>query len=229
MLRRFSISFAVFSMALDFSIVALSLIAMTVLRPLMSNLPFIALITSTTWLPGFLYFLFPLLWVIIYSAASLYDGKKYLHVSDELAGLTISSVIASICLAGILFLTFREVSRALFLSFAALSFLLCVLWRMAARLFFRLHKQYLQTSKKILIIGDNVSGKKLSKHIGKYRASGVQSVQVSFPFDKDKESYSRLQIFTIRQTLVDEQITDLVISIPVCLNSQVQRSSGCPG
>jgi exopolysaccharide biosynthesis polyprenyl glycosylphosphotransferase len=214
LLRRFSISFAVFSMALDYLLVALSLLAMTVLRPLMSNLSFIAPIPTTTWLPTVLYFLFPLFWVIIYSAASLYDGKKYLHVSDELAGLTLSSVIASICLAGILFLTFREVSRALFLSFAALSFLLCVLWRMAARLFFRIRKQYLPNRKQILVIGDPLSSRKLLKRMEKNQSNGDQSIKMAFPYDKDKESYTRLQIYTIRQTLLDEKITDLVISIP---------------
>ena len=214
MLRRFSISFAIFSMALDYLLVALSLLAMTVLRPLMSNLSFIALIPTTTWLPTFLYFLFPLLWVIIYSAASLYDGKKYLRVSDELAGITISSVIAAICMAGILFLSFRDVSRALFLSFAALSFLLCVLWRMTARIFFRLRKQYLLTSKQILVIGDPVSSRELLKRMEKNQNNGNQSIKMAFPYDKDKESYTRLQIYTIRQTLLDEQITDLVISIP---------------
>ena len=214
MLRRFSISFAVFSMALDYLLVALSLLAMTLLRPLMSNLSFIAPIPTTTWLPTFLYFLFPLLWVIIYSAASLYDGKKYLRISDELAGITISSIIAAICIAGILFLSYRDVSRALFLSFAAMSFLLCVLWRLAARLFFRLRKQFLQTNKRILVIGDLASSRKLLKRMEKNQNNGNQSIKVAFPYDKDKESYTRLQVYTIRQTLLDEQITDLVISIP---------------
>jgi exopolysaccharide biosynthesis polyprenyl glycosylphosphotransferase len=214
MLRRFSISFAVFSMALDFLLVGLSLLAMTVLRPLMSSLPFIAAIPSTTWMPPIFYFLFPLLWVIIYAAASLYDGKKYMRVSNELAGLTISSLVASICLAGILYLTSRETSRAFFLSFAALSFLLCLVWRLAARAFFRLNKQNLNLSQRVLIIGESISGRKLLKHFEKNMPAMFQSIKFAYPYDKEKDAYTRLQIFTIRQALIDEQITDLVISIP---------------
>lgn len=214
MLRRFSISFAVFSMGLDYLLVGISLFSMTVLRPTMSNLPFIANIPTTTWLPVFLYFLFPALWVVIYSAASLYDGKKYLRISDELAGVTVSSILAAICLAGILFLSYREVSRALFLAFAAMSFVLCVAWRLVARLVFRLRQQHLTTTKRILIIGDPATGKQLLKHLEKKPGSGIQSVRAGFPFDKEKDTYTRLQVYTIRQALVDEEITDLVISIP---------------
>ena len=201
-------------MVLDYLLVGIALFSMTVLRPTMSNLPFIANIPSTTWLPVFLYFLFPGLWVVIYSAASLYDGKKYLRISDELAGLSVSSIIAAICLAGILFLSYREVSRALFLAFAAMSFVLCVAWRLVARLVFRLRQQHLTTTKRILIIGDPVSGKQLLKHLEKNPGTGIQSVRAGFPFDKEKDAYTRLQVYTIRQTLVDEEITDLVISIP---------------
>lgn len=214
MLRRFSISFAVFSMALDFLLVGLSLLAMTVLRPLMNNLPFIAAIPTAAWMPPVFYFLFPLIWVIIYAAASLYDGKKYLRVSNELAGLTISSLVATICLAGILYLTIRETSRAFFLSFTALSFLLCLVWRLAARLFFRLNQQALNTSKRVLIIGEAASGHKMLDQFEKNMPALFQSVRFAYPYDKEKSAYTRLQIYTIRQALINEQITDLVISIP---------------
>lgn len=214
MLRRFSISLAVFSIALDFLFVGLSLLAMTVLRPLMNNLPFIAAIPAVPWMPPVFYFLFPLLWVTIYAAASLYDGKKYLRVSNELAGLTISSLVATICLAGILYLTVRETSRAFFLSFAALSFLLCLVWRLAARLFFRLNQQALNTSKRVLIIGEAASGHKMLDQFEKNMPAMFQSVRLAYPYDREKDTYTRLQIYTIRQALIDEQITDLVISIP---------------
>ena len=214
MLRRFSISFAIFSMALDFLLVGLALLAMTVLRPLMNTLPFIAAIPTTTWMPAFFYILFPAFWVIIYSAASLYDGKKYMRVANELAGLTISSLIAIICLAGILFLTYRDTSRAFFLSFTGLSFLLCLAWRLAARLFFRLNQQNLNTSKHVLIIGESTSGRKMLKQFEKKLPATIQSIRFAYPYDKEKETYTRLQIYTIRQALIDENISDLIVSIP---------------
>ncbi len=152
--------------------------------------------------------------MIIYSAASLYDGKKYLRVSNELAGLTISSLIATICLAGILFLTYRDTSRAFFLSFAGLSFLLCLAWRLAARLFFRLNQQALNTSQRVLIIGESASGHKMLKQFEKNMPAMFQSIKFAYPYDKEKDAYTRLQIYTIRQALINEKITDLVISIP---------------
>ena len=66
----------------------------------------------------------------------------------------------------------------------------------------------------MLVIGDPVSSRELLKRMEKNQNNGNQSIKMAFPYDKDKESYTRLQAYTIRQTLFDEQITDLVISIP---------------
>src|SRR3972149_2104226 len=115
MLRRFSTNFALFSMFLDGSLVILSLWVATQLRPALNRFPGIEFIPSPVVTPYPLYILFPLLWVIILSVFSIYDGRKYLRVVDEFTALSLAMVFASISAAGILYGSFRDVSRALFL------------------------------------------------------------------------------------------------------------------
>src|SRR5512133_1514102 len=102
MLRRFSVSFAIFSMILDMGIVLGSMVGMTALRTYLSFLSFVKEIPSTSWLPFGFYLLFLLMWMVIFSAFSIYDGKKYLRVVDDLAGVTIGSVVTAVSQAGIL-------------------------------------------------------------------------------------------------------------------------------
>ncbi len=210
MLRRFSISFAIFSMVIDMLIVLGSMVGMTVLRPYLSSLSFVKEIPSTPWLlPGF-YLLFPLMWLIVYSAFSIYDGKKYLRVVDELAGVTLGSVVTAISQAGILFLTYRDVSRALFISFILLSFLSCIAWRLIARVIFRLRKEQLNTSNRILVVGDPKQGQKI---IADLRKTGNENNQYSqfLAFNPEVNTGAGA---LIRSEVQQNRITDLIFCIP---------------
>jgi FlaA1/EpsC-like NDP-sugar epimerase len=210
MLRRFSISFAIFSMCIDMLIVLGTMVGMTTLRPYLNTISFIKEIPSTTWLPVIFYILFPILWVITFSALSIYDGKKYLRVVDELAGMTIGSIIAFISQAGILFLSYREVSRALFLSFVIASFLFCIIWRLISRIVFRLRKEQHNSSRRVLVFGETSSSQRV---INKVKENGFGNgffvshlrFNPKTNFDMDK---------TIRKEVIDNRITDLVFSIP---------------
>ncbi len=72
---------------------------------------------------------------------------------DELSTLTIGSLVAAIAQAGILYLTYRDFSRALFILIVVVSFLLCILWRIIARIVFRLRKETLNITRNILVVG----------------------------------------------------------------------------
>src|SRR5574342_1408120 len=106
MLRRFSVNFAIFSMLLDGLSVAFCLWLSAIIRPALNALSFIKSIESTVIVPPQLYILFPLIWVVIFASLSIYDGRKFLRAADELAALFLSTLIASISTAGILYLSY---------------------------------------------------------------------------------------------------------------------------
>jgi FlaA1/EpsC-like NDP-sugar epimerase len=137
MFRRFSIDFAIFAMFLDAVLIALSLAVATFIRPALSSLPFVDQIPPLLKTPFILYPIFPLLWVIVLLLFSAYDRRRNLLVGDELANLTAGSLLVAVSLAGILYLSFRDVSRVLFLVFFALAYLLLLSWRLVYRFAFQ--------------------------------------------------------------------------------------------
>src|SRR5664280_1842728 len=124
MLRRFSINYAIFSMIMDVVWVAIGLKAAVLLRPFLDAIPIFKTIPETVDLPAGIYLIFPLVWVGILSAFAIYDGRKYLRVVDEYAMLTLGSLIAIGAMAGILYLSYRLISRALFFMFVLIAYLL---------------------------------------------------------------------------------------------------------
>src|SRR5258706_3333493 len=128
MLRRFSINFALLSMALDVLAVVFSLWLARELRPFLNGLPGVESISASVIMPGILLYIFPLLWIFIYSALSIYDGRKYLRVVDEFSTLSFAMGIASVSAAGILYFSYRDFSRFLFLFFILSVYLFGLLW-----------------------------------------------------------------------------------------------------
>src|SRR5215510_9945983 len=137
MLRRFSVNFALFSTLLDSIAVVASLWLSAAIRPTLNIFSFFKDIDTPILIPYQLYVLFPIIWIIIFSSLSIYDGRKFLRAADELAALMLATIIASISAAGILYFSYRDVSRALFVVFVLSSFLVSLLWRVFVRIYFR--------------------------------------------------------------------------------------------
>src|SRR5688500_16635391 len=172
MLRRFSVNFAVFSMLLDGVSVVFCLWLAAFLRPSIKFLSFVKNIESAV-VPLQLYVLFPLIWVIIFSCLSIYDGRKFLRAADELAALFLSTFIAAVSSAGILYFSFRDVSRALFVLFVIGTFVLCLLWRVWARSYFRTRPQSSAMSRRLLVVGVGTLGQSVGRQIQNPRSENL--------------------------------------------------------
>jgi exopolysaccharide biosynthesis polyprenyl glycosylphosphotransferase len=141
-------------MLIDMLVIAASLWIAVTVRPLLNSFSFIMTLPASVGLPLAVYFLFPIIAVIIFSTFALYDGKKYLRAVDEFSTLTFAFLILSISLAGILYFSFRDVSRALFVMFISLSFCGFVFWRILARIYFRFRKEQLNgQTRRMLVVG----------------------------------------------------------------------------
>ena len=133
MFRRFSINFAVFSIFLDGLIVVFALAAANNLRPLLNVLPFAEVLYRSS-IPGVLYLVFASVWILIFLLLSVYDGRKNLYAVDEFASISIGTLLASVSLAGLLYFTYRDVSRLLFVAFILVAFVLMITWRVLVRI-----------------------------------------------------------------------------------------------
>ena len=216
MLRRFSVNFAIYSMVLDALCVVIGLKVAVLIRPLLDGVPFILFVPENIKLPNGLYIIFPLVWIGILSALAIYDGRKYLRAVDEFAMLTLGSLIASISMAGILYLSFRNVSRALFFLFVLIVYILFITWRGIARLGFRIRKDWPDASRRVLIVGAGPLGTRIAEQI---RSARIENMQCMGFIDDDTglgEDHPELlgKITDLRDLVNSAAITDVVIALP---------------
>jgi exopolysaccharide biosynthesis polyprenyl glycosylphosphotransferase len=226
MLRRFSTNFALLSMLLDMLVIVASMSLATVLRPALNNLSVIKPIPAGVGLPLPLYVLFPCITVIIFSAFALYDGRKFLRAVDEFSALSLAFLILSIALAGILYLSFREVSRALFALFILLAYGGLLLWRILARLYFRWRKDWLEEgARRVLVVGAGPLGQRVREHIS---AHAVENLRVVGYLDDDGlgavgEDNILGKTEDIRQIVHEYSVTDVVIALPYSAYQNLTR------
>lgn len=230
MIRRFSVNFAIFSMFVDASLIAFMLWLMAYLRPSLDTLewlPFIKEIGKPVSLPLILYTLFPLIWVLIMLFFSVYDGRKNLRVVDEFTSLTLGAMLAGISLAGILYLSYRDVSRYLFIAFIIVSYVSLLLWRAPARLWYRQRNRRLGRVRRALVVGAGVVGRDVETQIQKYPQ---QILVVGFLDDdpgKRQKHDSILGSLDDARTIVQSQhIDDVVITLPLRAHARMNQLLG---
>ncbi len=83
-------------------------------------------------------------------------------------------MLAVISLAGILYLSYRDVSRLLFIVFGALAYFCMLSWRLAYRFAFAARVSSSRSSHRgVLIIGAGKIGKELAKRIEQHKNLGL--------------------------------------------------------
>jgi len=181
----------------------------------MNALSFVKEVDSSIGVPIQLYVLFPLIWIVIFSSLSIYDGRKFLRAADELAALFLSTFIASVSAAGILYFSYREVSRALFVIFVTSTFLLCLLWRVLARMYFRTRRESSTVFRRLLVVGTGPLGQDVGKHIQDSLSENLALIGfVDDGYGGQNKAPSLGKLDEIKSLIQKHNITDVVIALP---------------
>lgn len=106
----------------------------------------------STFLNLYLYFILPVAWFLLAARWQLYDLQRK-RLVQELGDLLSASAIFNLALAGALYLTFREVSRLLFVYFVALQTASMSLLRFFVHVSFYLPQREEGSQWEILIVG----------------------------------------------------------------------------
>jgi len=214
MFRRFSVNFALFSMAFDGFLISLALFFAARVRVPASGLPFVKNIPAAIDLPNLLYLVFPLLWVGIFVLFSVYDGRRNLKVNDEIGVLTLGSLLAAVSLAGVLFMTFRDVSRFLFVMFAVSAYLLLVAWRLVYRLAYRSKMLGQAESRRVLILGAGKVGTTIAESIRRH-ANGLKFAGYLDDDARKSRLVGMLGVLDdVRKVIARCAVDDVVITLP---------------
>ncbi len=224
MFRRFSANFAVFSIFLDYILVAIALFLAAILRYPLNNLPFLKEIGAPATMPWPLYAIFPAIWVIILLIFSLYDGRRNLRIANEFSTLTMGTLLAAVAMAGVLYFSFRDVSRFLFLFFVFLAFVLMIIWRAAVRLAFRWNVLQGSRSRRVLILGAGVIGRRLQAMLLEQASLGLTLVGFLDDDVKKQAEFSKEVLGSLdlaRQAILRLKVNDVVIALPLSAHQRL--------
>ena len=211
MFRRFSVNFAIFSIAYDAVWIMASLGIATYYRPLLNQYDFAKTVETGSSTPWPVYPAFALIWILVLLQFSVYDGRKNLKALDEFSSLTFGALLASIASAGLLYLTFRDVSRLLFLAFDGIAYFGLILWRGLFRLALRFRK-FEPSSRKVLIIGAGEIGQQTYRQLNAHAQFGLKFMgylddEVDIP-----EVIGYLD--DAREVVSEKHVDDVVIALP---------------
>jgi len=225
MLRRFSVNYALFSMALDMSLTLLALLLAVALRPWLLLLPFVKpLALSAIPTSPLLFIMIPILWGVTFLVTSVYDPKRIYRAIDELQITFVATAVAALLFAGLLYLTFREFSRAMFAAFLLfdLSFLLG--WRIVARYIFKIGRLS-APKRRVLIVGTGDAGQRVGNMIAEYHWMGLDLS--GYLHDDDTQPASNIailgQVGDVRHVVKTRQIDDVVIALPQRAYGQINK------
>jgi exopolysaccharide biosynthesis polyprenyl glycosylphosphotransferase len=225
MFRRFSVDFALLSMVIDAVLIVANLAFAAVYRPVLNGLPFVKELFGYQSLPPLLFPIFPAIWILCLLLLSVYHPSQNLRWEEEMASLLTGSLLAGISMAGVLYISYRNISRALFLSFYLLTFLSVVGWRIAIRLLLQVRGRHIAPRHRVLIIGAGMVGKDLQEKIANH--SGVHMDIVGFLDDDPEKTRSDPTVLdnldNIRKVVTERAIDHVILALPRRVHERVNR------
>ncbi|HEY9075215.1 MAG TPA: sugar transferase [Anaerolineaceae bacterium] len=225
MFRRFSTNFAVLSIFLDAALVAGALWVAVKVRVLFVDFPLVRAIGEPVSVPWLLYLAFPAAWIALLLLFSVYDGRRNLRAVNEFASLTLGSLLAGIAMAGVLYLSYREISRFLFLLFAALAYSLLLLWRVAYRLAYRSRMGGRMQVRRVLVLGAGKIGKRVRDQIVHHPYMGLEFT--GFLDDDPLKQHDSEVLGTLesaREVVAEKQVDDVVIALPLSAHQRLTKA-----
>ena len=199
-----------------------SLSFVSAIRPLLSLLEFVAIIPPPYSLPWIIYLVFPLIWIVILSSFSVYDTKKLTHFTDEILRLILGSFVSSMCLAGLLYLSYRDVSRLLFVVFIGLVIFGSITWRIIARYLAKAIFRGGQATRNVLILGNSSS--MLEELDENFKNQANQEFSFIFlPFETLQKTKEENEDFSenVLNTIVREKIDDIILAFSDDINTSI--------
>ena len=123
--------------------------------------------------PWPIYLLVALIWGATFILAQVYDVRHTLRAWDEAQTITWAVGVACLVFAGVLYLTFREVPRRLFLYFVFSDLLLLIGFRLALRGALRFTGRQEPMPRRVLIVGAGRLGQQVAQGVISQSTAGL--------------------------------------------------------
>ena len=183
-------------------------------------------------LPPLVYLLAVLSWSLSLVMAEAYHPQKVLRAVDETVRVLTASVEATLLLAGILYLTYREVSRFQFVYFYLVTTFLILLYRGLIRVYYRLiGKSRGGQRQRILVLGAGELGLRVAEIIIQHSRWGKELVGL-LDDDPRKQNWTPEglegqtvlgKVDQLLKVVREYQINEIYIALPVRAYKRLQN------
>ncbi len=208
-------NFAIFSMILDAVLVATALRLAVWVRPALDWLPWSRWVTYIH-VPGLLYVVIPILWLAVFFLGSVYDPHRVFKAIDEFQRVSLATALASLSLAGLLYFTYRDISRWAVLLFSVIAWCLLLIWRAVARLIWRFRRQPPSQQRRVLIVGAGPVGTQVGQLLKEYAWTGLELI--GYLDDDSTKAGSEVPVLgtlaDARNTVQTHNVDEVVIALP---------------
>jgi len=123
-----------------------------------------------------LYITVIVIWTMVFFLLNVYDARNTLRAADELRTLALAISLAAFVFAGVLYLSYRDTPRLMFIYFILAEFVFLVGYRWTMRLALRWAGARQLSPKRILIIGAGSIGRSVAEKIQSQVWTGLQLV-----------------------------------------------------
>ena len=216
MIRRFSANYVIFSILLDLALAGLALVLAVQMRPMFNTFPGVTPIREQMEFAQPLFFILPLCWMVINLVMGLYDEQNNQRFVDEFTRLVETTLLATSALAGLLFLSYREISRFLFLFFMLIAFLMMLVWRLVIRIIRKSQSRKFPKKHQVLIIGAGTIGRQIEAAIQKNPHNHIHLI--GFLDDEPQENGPNPDILgkvdALEAVMLTNPMDDIVIALP---------------
>ncbi|HDD25429.1 MAG TPA: undecaprenyl-phosphate glucose phosphotransferase [Chloroflexi bacterium] len=215
MLKRFSTNLTLALLISDLALTELALYLASYVRP---RLAWGADLThGQARLSLYVYLMVAVIWGTTFVVLSVYDVKRSLRAVDEIQTVFVATSMATLIFAGALYLSFRQVSRLLFVYFFVLDLVLLLSLRILLRLLFKLLGGRPHQSVRVLIVGAGDVGRQVAEMIREYAWTGLELVGY---LDDDQRKFDNgLPVLgtlaEARRVVETHHVNEVIIALPL--------------
>lgn len=123
-----------------------------------------------------LYGLVAVIWLLGFASLSAWDWTRAPRLNEEIKRVVLAVLVSTLLLAGSLYLTFRELSRLLFIYFFLIDLAFLITFRITLSAAVQRLGLFAHQRKRVLIIGAGNTGRELARLIQKQEDTGLQLV-----------------------------------------------------
>ncbi|MEA3341400.1 MAG: exopolysaccharide biosynthesis polyprenyl glycosylphosphotransferase, partial [Chloroflexota bacterium] len=157
---------------------------------------------------------------------SVYDPRRTYKAVDEFQNVFVAVTLAVLVFAGFLYLSYRDVSRLLFITFALLDLGSLLTWRALARAVFRLLNAQAYKPRQVLIVGAGEVGQKVAHMVSEYAWTGLHLVGYldDDPHKRENDGPPVMgSVDDVRRVVERERIDDVVVALPRRAHGRVNQ------